>query len=352
MAAVLHPNVWFAHSPWSVRRTLADALDSGLLLIPPDAGWGAAVVAADCVIGDHGSVTMYGAALGLPVLLGAFGEESVPGTAAAELARTAPRLTDTGLREQVEAAIDAHCPTRHRRAADLAFAHPGQGGRRMAAFLYGRLGLRPREDDGTDRALPVPVPDAAGDPPRAFEVYGWLEGDREIALERFPAATRRTPVPGPGTVRHLSAFETEARNSLVTSASVVCRDTDAHTDARAWAEEVLELLPGALMAAADTGADTPGTPGTVAAPEAAENPANAGNGVASTLVTIRDGRRFTVRPGSPLDTVLAAAAVYTLLRASERITGACKVRVGSVPVDVKIEAEPVTPPGTPPPAAP
>ncbi|MEV2276371.1 hypothetical protein AB0I72_12350 [Nocardiopsis sp. NPDC049922] len=335
VAAVLHPNVWFAHSPWSVRRTLADALDSGLLLIPPDAGWGAAVVAADCLIGDHGSVTLYGASLDLPVLLGAFGEESVPDTAAAELARTAPRLTDTGLREQVEAAIDAHSPARYRRATDLAFAHPGRGGRRLAEFLYGRLGLGPRDGDGTDRALPVPVPDAAGGPPRAFEVHGWLEGDREIALERFPAAAPRTPAPVPGTVRHLSAFETETRNPLVTSASVVCRDTDAHADTRAWAEEILELLPGALMAAAGTGTGTTGTTGT-----------------STTLVTVRDGRRFTVRSGAPLDTVLAAAVVYTLLRTSDQVAGACKVRVGSLPVDAVIEADPLTPPGTPAPTAP
>ncbi|MDQ1304600.1 MAG: hypothetical protein QG671_427, partial [Actinomycetota bacterium] len=73
VAAILHPNVWAWHGPWQVRTWLADALDSGLLLIPADQGWQRALVSADVVIGDHGSVTFYAAALGLPLLLGAFG---------------------------------------------------------------------------------------------------------------------------------------------------------------------------------------------------------------------------------------------------------------------------------------
>jgi hypothetical protein len=326
VAAVLHPNLWFAHSPWSVRHMLGAALDSGLLLIPPDAGWGATMVAADAVIGDHGSVTLYSVALGLPVLLGAFGDEAVPGTAAAELARTAPRLAAVGLREQVETTIDTHSPAQHHAATDLAFAYPGEGGRRLVEVLYGHLGLTSQEEDGTARALPLPVPDKAGGPARAFEVHGWLEGHREVVLERFPAASRRTPAPGVGVIRHLSAHETEQRNALVNSASVICRDTDTHGDAESWAEETLELLPGALLVAAST------RPGTV--------------------VSVRDGRRFLVHASQPLVPVLAAGAVYTLLRASDQVAGPCKVRVGSVPVDCVIEPVSVTPPEAPVPPAP
>jgi hypothetical protein len=35
-----------------------------LLVIPPEEGWRAAVVAADVVVGDHGSCTQYAAAIG------------------------------------------------------------------------------------------------------------------------------------------------------------------------------------------------------------------------------------------------------------------------------------------------
>jgi hypothetical protein len=314
VAAVLHPNIWFAHSPWQVRHMLADALDAGLLLIPPDAGWGATVVAADCVIGDHGSTTLYAVSTGRPVLLGAFGDEAVPGTAASELARTAPRLGSTGLRRQVEEAIEAHSPARHREATERAFAHPGEGGRRLAELLYGLLGLTPRSEVGTDRALPPPVLDPARTPPRAFEVHGRVEGHREVTLERFPAATRRAPEPGPGVVRHLSAHETEPRNALVNSASVVCRDARTRTsgdeddggdrdDPESWAEQTLDQLPGALMTAART-AD-------------------------GTMVAVRDGHRYLVRADPALAPVLAAAVVYTLLLSREPVPGPCKVRVGA-----------------------
>lgn len=312
VAAVLHPNVWFAHSPWQVRHMLADALDSGLLLIPPHAGWGAALIAADCVIGDHGSVTLYGAAMDHPMLLAALGTESVPGTAVSALARTASWLAPEGLRRQVEAAITEHRPGRHGNAADLAFAHPGQGGRRMAELLYGLLGLASRAGNGTDRALPDPEPDPAGGPPRSFEVHGGMEGSREISLERFPAATQHVPEPVRGAFRHLSAYETEERHALVNAASVVCRDTGSAGDPEPWSESALEHHPGALMAAADT--------------------------EGGTRVTLRDGRRFLVRAEPRLGPVLAAGAVYTLLAAPLPVTGHYKVRVGPVPRDCVIEA--------------
>ncbi|WP_409461722.1 hypothetical protein [Amycolatopsis sp. GA6-003] len=68
VALVVHPNVWGAHGWWQLRQWLRGAFDSGLVLVPPLAGEQATLVAADWVIGDHGSMTAYGAALGHPVL--------------------------------------------------------------------------------------------------------------------------------------------------------------------------------------------------------------------------------------------------------------------------------------------
>ncbi|WP_367128993.1 hypothetical protein [Saccharothrix sp. HUAS TT1] len=65
VAAVLHPNVWSVHGARQVRAWLPE----GLLVIPPEEGWRAAVVAADVVVGDHGSCTQYAAALGKRVLV-------------------------------------------------------------------------------------------------------------------------------------------------------------------------------------------------------------------------------------------------------------------------------------------
>lgn len=66
-AVVIHPTTWSVHGPWQVRAWLADRPD--LIIIPPEDGWRAAVVASDQVIGDHGSVTQYAAAIGVPVRL-------------------------------------------------------------------------------------------------------------------------------------------------------------------------------------------------------------------------------------------------------------------------------------------
>ncbi|HEX8868603.1 MAG TPA: hypothetical protein VF821_23285 [Lentzea sp.] len=66
-AVVIHPTTWSVHGPWQIRAWLADRPD--LIVIPPEEGWRAAVVASDLVIGDHGSVTQYAAAIGVPVQL-------------------------------------------------------------------------------------------------------------------------------------------------------------------------------------------------------------------------------------------------------------------------------------------
>ncbi|GAA1348447.1 hypothetical protein [Saccharothrix algeriensis] len=65
VAAVLHPNIWSVHGARQVRAWLPE----GLLVLPPEEGWRAAVVAADVVVGDFGSTTQYAAALGRPILL-------------------------------------------------------------------------------------------------------------------------------------------------------------------------------------------------------------------------------------------------------------------------------------------
>lgn len=69
VAALMHPAVWFGHAPRQIRSWLADCVDAGLVMIGPHVDWRAAVVAADLVIGDHGSVPVYSSAIGKPVLL-------------------------------------------------------------------------------------------------------------------------------------------------------------------------------------------------------------------------------------------------------------------------------------------
>src|SRR5690606_37632431 len=124
-------------------------------------GWEAALAAADVVLGDHGSVTLYAAAADRPVLLGAFGEESVPGTAAARLAASADRLDPAaGLRKQLDAAVEGHVPGRYADAAGYAFAHPGEGAERLRRLLYRIIGLSlPTAPQGPLRTSPLPEPE-------------------------------------------------------------------------------------------------------------------------------------------------------------------------------------------------
>ncbi|MEV7490801.1 hypothetical protein AB0O08_08530 [Streptomyces anulatus] len=90
VAAVLHPNIWHGHGPGQIRAWLDRARRAGLALIDPLEDWRQALLAADVVIGDHGSVTYYAAALGTPVLLGAAPLDSLdPDAPVADFIRTA-----------------------------------------------------------------------------------------------------------------------------------------------------------------------------------------------------------------------------------------------------------------------
>lgn len=66
IAAILHPNIWVGHGEWQIYTWLHDAIDAGLRLIPYDGGWQATIVAADYVLGDNGSVSIYANELGIP----------------------------------------------------------------------------------------------------------------------------------------------------------------------------------------------------------------------------------------------------------------------------------------------
>ncbi|MBP2475890.1 hypothetical protein JOF53_004762 [Crossiella equi] len=156
VAGIVHPHVWHGHGTHQLRLWLADCLRSGLLLVPPLEGWGAALVAADLVVGDHGAVTTYGAALGHPVALAAFPDhEVVPGTCVDVLGRTAPRLDPRRpLRPQLESVLAT--PPDLRAVADLVASHPDEAAARHRTLAYGLLGL-PEPD--SPALVPVLSPD-------------------------------------------------------------------------------------------------------------------------------------------------------------------------------------------------
>jgi len=158
VAAILHPNIWIMHGYRQVRSWYDACTRAGLRLLPPEEGWRAALVAADVVLGDHGSVTYYAAALGRPLLLGTFPDDDVqPDTHVALLGRLAPRLdAHRPVRAQLDAAIEQYAPLRYTRLRALASSVPGQAARLIRRTLYRLMALPEPADPAF--ALPVPAP--------------------------------------------------------------------------------------------------------------------------------------------------------------------------------------------------
>jgi hypothetical protein len=140
-AAVLHPNIWQIHGAWQVRAWLADC--PGLIVVPPEEGWRAMVVASDAVVGDHGSVTQFAAAVGVPVVLAATPPVR-PGSLADLLARQAPRL-DLGRPVVAQA----------KRVSLTISSRPGEAAALLRRTCYRLLDLP--EPARECRAEPVPV---------------------------------------------------------------------------------------------------------------------------------------------------------------------------------------------------
>jgi hypothetical protein len=131
-----------------------------MMLIDPAEDWRAYIAAADHLIGDHGSVTAYGAATGLPVLC-AMNDESnrtAAGSPHALVMREAGRYDRTRpLLPQLLAAR----PVDHQRVADAITSRPGGSGPVIRRTMYRLMGLAERETDLGASAAAVPCPGPA-----------------------------------------------------------------------------------------------------------------------------------------------------------------------------------------------
>ena len=153
VAAVLHPNIATVHGRWQVHSWLAAAKRKGLLIVPPEEGWRAVMIASDHVIGDHGSTTSYAAAIGQPAHLATFPDNDIrEQCVAATLASVAPRL-DHGqplLPQLTDATTDAS------RVAAAVSGRPGLASVLLRAVMYGLLKLP--EPSWPPPVSPVPLP--------------------------------------------------------------------------------------------------------------------------------------------------------------------------------------------------
>ncbi|WP_282792996.1 hypothetical protein [Streptomyces sp. CC224B] len=144
VAALLHPHVWHTHSEWQVRNWFAGLGRRGLCVVDHRADWVGALVAADFVVGDHGSVSLYAAMTGAPVLLARLPDADVdPGSPLAELGTFAPRLrVGRPVLPQLTHAAAAYRPEPYARVAARITSEPGRFARNMRALLYRKLRLR------------------------------------------------------------------------------------------------------------------------------------------------------------------------------------------------------------------
>ncbi|WP_143027603.1 hypothetical protein [Lentzea albidocapillata] len=304
VAAVAHPNVWAWHGAWEVRRILDTALKSGLLLVEPTQGWHAAMIASDVVLGDHGSLSLYAAASGRPLVLAAFGDEVVDGTPMAELGRTAHRLDPAGdLRPQLDAAIREHDAAKAELVADALFALPGRALQVLRAWCYDALRLS--EPDRPQPSLTCPDPREALPSVYSFEITGTVHNGATVALNRFPVqAGGHRPPPGSTAIRHVGV-DVRERNlrRFADAATIVRGETDDDNRIGNWLITTLERFPGCRM----TGHATP----------------------RGCDIMIRDGRRLSLHaPAALRDAGLLTSALYTLMAAGSGLPGEFELRVG------------------------
>ncbi|MGV9877835.1 hypothetical protein [Streptomyces sp. NPDC003006] len=158
-AVLVHPNVWSGHGGWQVRSWLAAAQRQGIVVLPPDTDWRVPLIAADWVIGDHGSVTLYATLTRAVILLARYPSADVnPASPAAELATTAPALSPAHpLSEQLAYARAEYPAEEYARIGRRITSEPGRFARNTRRLMYRLLGIGQPAYEASLPLLPVPV---------------------------------------------------------------------------------------------------------------------------------------------------------------------------------------------------
>ncbi|WP_405621777.1 hypothetical protein [Streptomyces sp. NBC_01508] len=159
-ALLVHPNVWAGHGAYQVRLWLARCGQLGIRVVPPEADWRSILIAADWMIGDHGSVTLYGTLTGAPMLLATSPEREInPSSPAAALAAQAPTLSPTyPLVEQLDYAAKEYRSEEYAAIRSRITSEPGRFNRNMRRLMYGLLGIGQPAHEPVTVPLPEPPP--------------------------------------------------------------------------------------------------------------------------------------------------------------------------------------------------
>ncbi|GLW52384.1 hypothetical protein [Kitasatospora phosalacinea] len=159
-ALVVHPNVTAGHGGWQVRRWVEGVSGGAVSLVTPQGDWRPLLVAADYVIGDHGSVTLYAALTGARILLARFPHRNVnPLSPGVQLARTAPALDPAHpLAEQLAYADGVYRPEAYAEIGARISSEPGAFLPRIRRLLYRVLELGEPARPAAEPPLALPAP--------------------------------------------------------------------------------------------------------------------------------------------------------------------------------------------------
>ncbi|MDG4859541.1 hypothetical protein P8605_15510 [Streptomyces sp. T-3] len=211
--SAIHPNAYYGHGAWQLKSWLAPLMDSGLLLPAPESeAWKAALCAADFLVGDHGSLTMYGVSLGIPCILGAFDDSKVaPGSPMERLGKLLPRVTNAyPLRPQLSAVKSQRDDPELLEVGQTVTSAPGRSAELLRRLFYSWLRLDEPEHPATVTAVPVPTRQSehharlVPHEEAMFVTATVTDGcrgpaDGEVTVRRYPAARQR------GQGRHLAS---------------------------------------------------------------------------------------------------------------------------------------------------
>ncbi|MFJ9553284.1 hypothetical protein ACIRPH_05685 [Nocardiopsis sp. NPDC101807] len=144
VALLLHPNVRAAHGAWQVREWLRPWAEAGLVAVPAEAEWPSVLAAADALVGDHGSTTVYGTLTGRPVSLATGGRHDVdPASPMGEALLTLPSVDeDSPVLGQILREVTAGEEQALASIASRTTSHPRRFAHRVRPVLYELLGLR------------------------------------------------------------------------------------------------------------------------------------------------------------------------------------------------------------------
>ncbi|PSK89900.1 hypothetical protein CLV63_1244 [Murinocardiopsis flavida] len=143
VALLVHPNVWASHGTWQMRAWMADWESCGLIVLPQRTDCVGVLAAADVVIGDHGSTTLYATLLDRPLAMAGAQEADVdPHAPISELLLRAPTIAESGpVLAGVEGMTARFRPGTWGSVAAQISSHPGLFATRMRRVLYEQVGL-------------------------------------------------------------------------------------------------------------------------------------------------------------------------------------------------------------------